>query len=86
MHCRRLFSFFPKDLYWFLQGQTHFVPVSRESLGLQVGLSIRPLGPPRREIARGCGEARREAMSLLDERADKFWQEESRVEIEVIDS
>jgi len=25
-------------------------------------------------------------MSLLDERADKFWQEESRVEIEVIDS
>lgn len=28
----------------------------------------------------------REAMKLLDERADKFCQEESRVEIEVIDS
>jgi hypothetical protein len=32
------------------------------------------------------GISRKDAMKLLDERAEKFWQEESRVEIEVIDS
>jgi XRE family transcriptional regulator, fatty acid utilization regulator len=38
------------------------------------------------KFAEYMGISRREAMKLLDERADKFWQEESRVEIEVIDS
>ena len=38
------------------------------------------------KFAEYMGITRREAMKLLDERADKFWQEESRVEIEVIDS
>ena len=38
------------------------------------------------KFAEYMGISRREAMKLLDERADKFWQEESRIEIEVIDS
>ena len=38
------------------------------------------------KFAEYMGISRREAMKLLDERADKFWQEESLVEIEVIDS
>ena len=38
------------------------------------------------KFAEYMGISRHEAMKLLDERADKFWQEESRVEIEVIDS
>ena len=38
------------------------------------------------KFAEYMGISRREAMKLLDERADKFWQEEIRVEIEVIDS
>jgi Zn-dependent peptidase ImmA (M78 family) len=38
------------------------------------------------KFAEYMGISRKEAMKLLDERAEKFWQEESRVEIEVIDS
>jgi predicted HTH domain antitoxin len=38
------------------------------------------------KFAEYMGISRKDAMKLLDERAEKFWQEESRVEIEVIDS